>query len=65
MAGPDERDQERGLGPARPLFGYRDTGEDVRHSRSTLIRAWVILGVLVLFYLGWTLTVYFLEPGLR
>jgi hypothetical protein len=51
--------------PARPLVGYRDVGEDVRHSRGSLIRAWVILAALVLFYLGWTLTVFFLEPGLR
>jgi hypothetical protein len=52
--------------PARPLVGYRDTGaEDVRRTRGSLIRAWVILAALALFYLGWTLTVYFLEPGLR
>ena len=51
--------------PARPLFGYRDVGEDVRHSRASVWRAWIILAVLVLFYLGWTLVVYFLEPGLR
>jgi hypothetical protein len=51
--------------PARPLVGYRDVGEDVRHSRSALIRAWVILAIIGLLYLGWTLTVYFLEPGLR
>jgi hypothetical protein len=51
--------------PARPLVGYRDVGEDVRHSRSSTIRAWIILGALVLFYLGWTLIVFFLEPGLR
>jgi hypothetical protein len=51
--------------PARPLVGYRDTGEDIRHSRRTITRAWIILAVLVLLYLGWTLTVYFLEPGLR
>jgi hypothetical protein len=51
--------------PARPLVGYRDVGEDVRHSRATLIRAWVILAVLALLYLAWTLTVFFLEPGLR
>ena len=50
---------------ARPLFGYRDIGEDVRHSRGSLIRAWIILIALALFYLGWTLLVYFLEPGLR
>jgi hypothetical protein len=37
----------------------------VRHSRGSLIRAWVILAVLVIFYLAWTLTVYFAEPGLR
>ena len=52
-------------GPARPLAGYRDIGEDVRHSRGSMVRAWVILGALVLFYLAWTLIVYFLEPGLR
>jgi hypothetical protein len=51
--------------PARPLFGYRDVGEDVRHSPRAVTRAWVILIVMALFYLGWTLTVYFLEPGLR
>ena len=50
---------------ARPLFGYRDIGEDVRHSRGSMIRAWIILLALALFYLGWTLVVYFLEPGLR
>ena len=51
--------------PARPLVGYRDVGEDVRHSRSAMTRAWIILGILVVLYLGWTLTVFFLEPGLR
>jgi hypothetical protein len=51
--------------PARPLVGYRDTGEDVRHSRRALVRAWIILAILAAGYLGWTLTVYFLEPGLR
>jgi hypothetical protein len=51
--------------PARPLVGYRDVGEDVRHSRAAVVRAWVILGVLAVFYLGWTLVVFFLEPGLR
>ncbi len=51
--------------PARPLAGYRDVGEDVRHSRGSLIRAWIILAALVIFYLGWTLIVFFLEPGLR
>jgi hypothetical protein len=51
--------------PARPLFGYRDVGADVRHSRTSVTRAWVILAILILIYFGWTLTVYFLEPGLR
>jgi hypothetical protein len=52
--------------PARPLFGYRDIGEGgVRPSRGSMTRAWIILAVLVAFYLGWTLIVYFLEPGLR
>jgi hypothetical protein len=51
--------------PARPLVGYRDVGGDVRHSRPQMIRSWIILAVLVLLYFGWTLTVYFLEPGLR
>jgi hypothetical protein len=51
--------------PARPLVGYRDVGEDVRHSRRASNRAWVILAVLIAIYLGWTLIVYFLEPGLR
>jgi hypothetical protein len=65
MAESGERNSSPRLGPARPLHGYRDTGEDVRHSRGSLIRAWVILGALVVFYLAWTLTVFFLEPGLR
>jgi hypothetical protein len=51
--------------PARPLFGYRDVGADVRHGRSALRRAWIMLAILIVFYLAWTLTIYFLEPGLR
>jgi hypothetical protein len=51
--------------PARPLFGYRDVGADVRHSRAAQIRAWIILAVIAVFYIAWTLTVFFLEPGLR
>jgi hypothetical protein len=51
--------------PARPLVGYRDVGEDVRHSRRAQTRAWVILAGLMLIYVGWTLVIYFLEPGLR
>ena len=65
MAERDDPDSSPRLGPARPLVGYRDTGEEVRHSRGSLFRAWVILATLVVFYLAWTLTVYFLEPGLR
>jgi hypothetical protein len=51
--------------PARPLVGYRDTGEEIRHTRGALTRAWVILAALMICYLGWTLVIYFLEPGLR
>jgi hypothetical protein len=52
--------------PAQPLSGYRDTGADEpRFGRSAVIRAWIILAAIALLYLGWTLTVYFLEPGLR
>jgi hypothetical protein len=52
--------------PARPLVGYTETGGEVpRFSRAAVIRAWIILAVIALLYLGWTLTVYFLEPGLR
>jgi hypothetical protein len=51
--------------PARPLVGYRDVGEDVRHSRRAQNRAWVILAFLMALYVGWTLVIYFLEPGLR
>ena len=51
--------------PARPLLGYRDVGQEVRHTPRAIARAWLILALLALLYLGWTLTVYFLEPGLR
>jgi hypothetical protein len=61
----EQKDSQAPVTGARPLVGYRDVGEDVRHSRGSLVRAWIILAVLVLFYLGWTLTVYFIEPGLR
>ena len=60
-AGPEESPR-----PAKPLRGYQDTGaEEARWSRRSVIRAWIILAVITLVYLGWTLTVYFLEPGLR
>ncbi len=58
---PDEPRQR----PARPLLGYRDTGAGIRHSRRAHVRAWIILVALALCYLGWTLIIYFLEPGLR
>ena len=60
-----EEPQREPQRPARPLAGYRDVGGDPRHSRGAMTRAWVILAILILFYLAWTLTVYFLEPGLR
>lgn len=62
MSEPERPPEQR---PARPLVGYRDVGEEVRESRGAVIRAWIILAALALFYLGWTLVVYFLEPGLR
>ena len=52
-------------GPRARSLGYRDVGEDVRHSRQAIIRAWIILAILVVLYLAWTLIVYFFEPGLR
>jgi hypothetical protein len=59
-------DRPTETGPARPLVGYRDTGDEpARFGRPAIIRAWIILAIVALFYLGWTLTVYFLEPGLR
>jgi hypothetical protein len=51
--------------PARPLRGYRDVGEDVEHGRDALTRAWLIIALMVVLWLAWTLTVFFLEPGLR
>jgi hypothetical protein len=52
--------------PARPLLGYRDTGEaEDRHPPGVMLRGWIILALIAALYLGWTLTVYFLEPGLR
>lgn len=52
--------------PARPLFGYRDTGgRGERHGREQQRRSWIILALLVVLYLGWTLTIFFIEPGLR
>ena len=51
--------------PARPLRGYRDVGEDVEHGRKAITRAWLVLALMVVLSLAWTLTVFFLEPGLR
>jgi hypothetical protein len=65
MAADRDSERRRGLGAARPLLGYRDTGEDVKQSRGSMIRGWLILAALAVFYLAWTLIVYFLEPGLR
>jgi hypothetical protein len=59
--------RRRRLRPARPLYGYRDTGapEDARHSPRAVRRAWLILAVMILLYLAVVLTIYFVEPGLR
>jgi hypothetical protein len=59
--------RRRRLRPARPLSGYRDIGAPAgaRHSRQAVTRAWLILAVMILIYLGVVLTIYFVEPGLR
>jgi hypothetical protein len=65
MATEPERGDRLGR-PARPLLGYRDTGEaDARDHRGAMVRGWIILAIIAACYLGWTLVVYFLEPGLR
>jgi hypothetical protein len=56
--------EEPRLRPGRPLSGYRDVG-DIRNSNRAHVRSWVILACLMAIYLGWTLVIYFLEPGLR
>jgi hypothetical protein len=61
----DEKRNEPDRHPARPLHGYRDVGPGVRYGRANVLRAWIILGALVVGYLVWTLIVYFFEPGLR
>jgi hypothetical protein len=61
----DEQQPPPAQRPARPLFGYRDTGAEPKRSRYTITRAWLILLVLIALYLSWTLVVYFFEPGLR
>jgi hypothetical protein len=55
------------LRPARPLYGYRDIGAaaGARHSRRAVVRAWLILVVMIVLYLGVALTIYLIEPGLR
>jgi hypothetical protein len=67
MAREPARRRGSGLRPARPLYGYRDTGAaaGARHSRRAVIRAWVILAVMLLVYAAVMLTIYFVEPGLR
>jgi hypothetical protein len=67
MASDEPREGRRsGFRPARPLTGYRDIGAPgARHTRQASARAWVILVVLILLYLGVVLTIYFVEPGLR
>lgn len=39
--------------------------EDDRWSFRNQLKDWGILLLMMLIYLGWTLTVYFLEPGIR
>jgi hypothetical protein len=51
--------------PGQEQVGYRDVGEDVRHTRAAISRAWVFVAIMAVLYLAWTLTVFFIEPGLR
>jgi hypothetical protein len=61
-----EEPRQRRLRPAWPLFGYRDiAAPGARHSRRAVTRAWVILAIMIVIYLGIVLTIYFVEPGLR
>jgi hypothetical protein len=58
--------RRRRLRPGRPLYGYRDIGaEGARYTRRTIYRAWAIIALLIVVYLAITLTIYFVEPGLR
>jgi hypothetical protein len=65
---PDEQARRRRrFRPARPLYGYRDIGAPAgaRHTRQAVTRAWVILVLMIVIYLGVMLTIYLVEPGLR
>jgi predicted ABC-type exoprotein transport system permease subunit len=55
----------RRTNPARPLLGYRDTGEMEHYTRRDVVRSWLVLLVMVIVYLALMLPIYFLEPGLR
>jgi hypothetical protein len=61
------RERKGRLRPARPLSGYRDIGAaaGARHSRGAVVRAWLILALMILVYLGVVLTIFLVEPGLR
>ena len=39
--------------------------EDKRWEKNRQIGDWLKLGLMILLFWGWTLLVYFLEPGLR
>ncbi len=39
--------------------------EDKRWSTANRVRDWVILVILIIFWIGFQLSFYFLEPGLR
>jgi hypothetical protein len=58
--------RRRRLRPARPLYGYRDTGAPVaRQTPRAVRRAWLILALMIVIYLAVMLTIYLVEPGLR
>jgi hypothetical protein len=67
MASEPRDRRRRRLRPARPLYGYRDIGAPAgaRHSKRAVTRAWLILAIMILLYLGVVLTIYAIEPGLR
>jgi hypothetical protein len=45
----------------KTTFDRWDNRWDIGHAH----RDWVVIGVLVIIYLIWTGTVFFLEPGIR
>ena len=51
--------------PARSPATATSAGRTTATRARRVVRSWIILAVIALVYFGWTLTIYFLEPGLR